>query len=189
MGMKATEQLKAEHDGIKLMLRILEEICIGLESGQDLNTEHLESIIEFFRIFADRCHHGKEEDLLFPALERAGIPKDGGPIGQMLLEHDEGRRYIRGMADALARHKNGERSSSSEFVVNARNYTNLLTNHIEKENSVLFRIADQLLSPGKQDKLLEEFENLEVNRIGKGKHEEFHRLLDELADVYLKLEG
>jgi hypothetical protein len=54
----------------------------------------------FFRNFADRCHHSKEEDELFPKMVEHGIPKEGGPIGVMLMEHDQGRAFVRGMSEA-----------------------------------------------------------------------------------------
>ena len=184
--MKATEQLRNEHEGIKLMMRILEKLSEKLEAGEDVDAEHLEKIVEFFRIFADRCHHGKEEDILFPAMEAAGIPKEGGPIGVMLLEHDQGRGYVKGMADATAKYKAGDRKAAPVIASNARNYIALLTQHIEKENRVLFPMADSHLSAEKQESIFEAFEKIEVEKIGVGKHEEFHHLLDNLSAVYLK---
>jgi hemerythrin-like domain-containing protein len=184
--MKATEQLKAEHEGVKMMLSILDKICLKLESGEQVDIDHLEQILEFFRIFVDRCHHGKEEDLLFPALELAGVPKEGGPIGQMLLEHDHGRGYVKGMAGAVAEYKAGNLEAAKEIVKNARGYIGTLEAHIQKENMVLFSIADSRLSDETQDRLFEEFEQLEEHKIGLGKHEEFHGLLNHLAKVYLK---
>jgi hemerythrin-like domain-containing protein len=58
--------------------------------------------LDFIRHFADECHHFKEEQVLFPAMEEHGIPKEGGPIGMMLIEHEEGRGYVRDMAAAIA---------------------------------------------------------------------------------------
>jgi len=66
--MTPTEQLKEEHEAIKLMLRILDKVCDKLESGEEVNPEHLDQILEFIKVFADKCHHGKEEDLLFQQL-------------------------------------------------------------------------------------------------------------------------
>jgi hemerythrin-like domain-containing protein len=106
--MRPTEQLKQEHQAIKLMLKILEEVCRRLESGTDANPEHLEKMVDFIRVFADRCHHGKEEVLLFPAMEQAGVPKEGGPIGVMLREHQMGRDYVQGMSDAADGYKRGD---------------------------------------------------------------------------------
>ena len=96
--MSATQQLKDEHEGILLMLRILDKIAAKIEAKGSVDPHHLERIVEFLQVFADRCHHGKEEDLLFPEMEKAGIPREKGPIGVMLMEHDQGRAYVRGMA-------------------------------------------------------------------------------------------
>jgi hemerythrin-like domain-containing protein len=183
--MKATEQLKAEHQGIMLMMKILDKICSKLEAGSQANPDHLEKIVEFFQIFVDKCHHGKEEGLLFPALEDAGIPNQGGPIGVMLAEHDQGRGLVRGLKDATARYKAGDKAAATEVVSFARKYLELLSQHINKENNVLFAMADSSLSEAGQDKLYEDFELLEVEKIGLGRHEEFHALLDALAKEYL----
>lgn len=183
--MKATKQLKAEHEGIKMMLSILDRICLKLESSEKVDVNHLEQILEFFRVFVDRCHHGKEEDLLFPAMEHAGVPKEGGPIGQMLVEHDHGRGYVKGMAEAVAEYKAGNLEAGKAIVQNARGYIATLEAHIQKENMVLFSLADSRLSGETQERLFEEFEQLEEHKIGLGKHEEFHGLLDHLAKVYL----
>src|SRR5512137_1052010 len=106
--MKPTEQLKEEHREIELMLKILEKACKKLESGEKVSPEHLEKIVEFIRVFVDKCHHAKEEDQLFPAMEEAGIPKQGGPIGVMLLEHDMGRESVREMSEVLRKYKSGD---------------------------------------------------------------------------------
>jgi hemerythrin-like domain-containing protein len=184
--MRPTERLKEEHEAIKLMLRILERICKNLEAGEEVNPQHLEQILNFIKIFADKCHHGKEEDVLFPAMEKAGIPKEGGPIGVMLTEHNMGREYVRGMSEAISSYKAGERKVSSEIVKNARDYIKLLKEHIEKENNILYPMAEMHLSKEEQEKLLEEFERIEREKIGIGKHEELHELLHKLKKVYLE---
>lgn len=183
--MKATQQLKDEHEGIKIMLNILGQICFRLETKGDFDEKHFEGILEFLKVFVDKCHHGKEEDLLFPALEEAGIPKEGGPIGAMLEEHRLGRNYISAMSEAFDGYKQKNKSFSQGIAVNGRDYIALLTNHIEKENSVLFVMADSRLSETIQDELFEGFEKIETERIGPGKHEEFHHLLEKLGKIYL----
>lgn len=180
-----TEELKQEHQGILLMLRILDKVAVKIESGEKTEFDHLERIVDFFRVFADKCHHGKEEDLLFPAMEKCGIPKDRGPIGVMLMEHQEGRGYIRGMADALARYKNGDPSALRGFAKEARSYGNLLTQHINKEDQILFPMGERVLPKEVQAKLAEGFEKIEVERLGVGTHEELHKLLDKLEKIYL----
>ena len=183
--MTPTEQLKEEHQAIKLMLSILEGICQKLAAGQVVSTEHLEQSLEFIRLFADKCHHGKEEDVLFPAMEAAGIHKESGPIGVMLLEHEAGRGYVQGLAEAIARYKAGDRQAAAAITTNARNYVALLTQHIFKEDNILYPMADMRLSPARQARMLEEFEVIERQRLGPGKHEELHRMLEHLKGVYL----
>ncbi len=184
--MTPMEQLKEEHQGIQLMLRILDEVCRRIGSSEKVDTGHLEKILEFIRVFADKCHHGKEEDLLFPEMERAGVPKERGPIEVMLLEHSKGRDSVRGMGEALEGYKRGEAGASSRFFENARNYIALLTQHIDKENNVLFPWGERVLSKEQKERLIEAFETLEHERIGEGKHEEFHQLLRQLSEVYLQ---
>jgi hemerythrin-like domain-containing protein len=182
---KPTEELKTEHKAIKWMLRIMEQVCARLESDQPVDTDHLEQIVEFIRVFADRCHHGKEEDLLFAAMEKAGIPQQGGPIGVMLTEHTMGRNYVKAMSEAIVAYKTGDRSAASKVAENARGYITLLTQHIDKEDNILYPMADRVLAEATQQELSEAFEEVERERVGAGRHEAFHELLRELDRIYL----
>jgi len=182
--MKATQQLRDEHEGVKIMLSVLGQVCQQLEATGNMNPEHLEGILEFLKIFVDKCHHGKEEELLFPALVAVGVPEDG-PIAVMLHEHEMGRNLVKAMSTAFAGYMTGSISSSKAVLQNAHGYISLLRDHIEKENNVLFVMADSRLSEQRQDELFEGFEKIEEDRIGVGKHEEFHGLLKKLSGIYL----
>jgi len=184
--MTPTMQLKKEHDAIQQMLGILERVCRKLESGEQVNPVHLEQMIEFIRVFADKCHHGKEEDLLFPAMEAAGFPREGGPTGVMFREHDEGRSYVRALSEAVSQYKGGNLAASSRIVQSARSYIALLTQHIDKENNILFPMADMHISEEQQRELLVGFERIETERLGAGKHGEFHQLLHNLKGTYFQ---
>ncbi len=183
--MKATQQLKDEHEGIKLMLSIMEKIAADLGNGKELNISHYKKIVDFLKVFADKCHHGKEEEILFPAMVDHGIPNAGGPIGAMLYEHEQGRGFIKEMSEALLEYENGNKDSVKNIISGSTNYANLLRDHIEKENNILFMMADQVLTEPEQSKIFDEFDELEVRKIGLGKHEEYHDLLKELRDIYL----
>ena len=183
--MSATQQLKDEHEGILLMLRILDKITAKIDAKGNVDPQHIERIVEFLQIFADRCHHGKEEDLLFPEMEKSGVPREKGPVGVMLWEHDQGRAFVKGMAEASGKYKKGDSAALFEFAQSARDYIALLTQHINKENNVLFPMGEKILSPKKQEELVEAFEKLEREKIGEGTHERFHHLLHELQERYL----
>jgi hemerythrin-like domain-containing protein len=179
--MYATQQLREEHEGILVVLDVLEHLGREVALGRPVETADLARILDFLRTFADRCHHGKEEDLLFPALEVAGLPSQGGPIGVMLAEHTEGRAHIRGMADALARHPVG-----TAFADHALAYVRLLRAHIDKENGVLFMMTERMLPATVHAALIDAFAHVEVDKIGPGVHEQYHALIEELQARYLQ---
>lgn len=183
--MKATKQLKDEHEGVLIMLKIIEKTIKNFSETKELQIDEFEKIIEFLKGFVDKCHHGKEEDILFPNLEKAGIKKYNGPIGIMLTEHQIGRGYIKNMNEALNEFKQDRWNDSNKMIENAKKYIELLRNHVDKENNMLFNMADTALSAEKQDELFEEFEKLEIERIGIGKHEEYHKLIAQLEKKYL----
>lgn len=182
--MRATRDLKEEHGGIKVMLGILGNVCDRLDAGRPVDPAHLEGILEFLKVFVDRCHHAKEEDHLFPAMERAGVPKEGGPIGAMLHDHQVGRDYIRAMGEAVPGVTRGDGPAFGRFVRNARRYRELLLEHIEKEDDVLYPIAEARLPAEADGELVAAFQEVEENRVGHGRHEEFHRMMDRLKSIY-----
>lgn len=185
--MNPIDELKQEHEGIKISLEILSRITqrLGAED-ETAAAEDLGRLLDFFTVFVDTCHHGKEEELLFPALEASGVPKEGGPIGVMLADHDSGRGHIRALRGKLAAYRDGDRSVVPEIRRHAEAYAEMLRLHIEKENQVLFQIAEDHLSDETKDSLEEGFERIETQRVGAGRHEAFHRMLDELQKKYCR---
>jgi len=177
---KAIEDLKHDHDAILSALKILDRIAEGIDKGSTPGTGDLSKFIDFLKEFADKCHHGKEEGILFPALTEAGMPSRGGPVGVMLSEHVEGRNLIKEMEGAIA-----STPDYSAFSSAAKKYSSLLQSHIEKENDVLFPIAEKTLDPGQLEKLDTAFERHEETVIGHGRHEELHQMLKEMKSKYL----
>lgn len=183
--MNPTDELKAEHEGILLMLSILEKICSRAKSAESMPIEHLEGIMEFLKVFADQCHHGKEETILFPVLEAEGIPRQGGPIGVMLYDHDHGRSLLREMDESLKGIKARSSGAAASFANAANLYIEFLRQHIQKENNVLFPMAERVTPQSKQEEISQEFEKFEREKIGVGRHEAFHSLMDKLSKIYL----
>ncbi len=181
----ATKLLRHEHEAILKMLDVTEKVANRLQRGEAVRQEVLANLQEFFRLFADQCHHGKEEDLLFPLLEQKGVPRAGGPIGVLLDEHEEGRSLIRQMRDAAEAAKSGVTGAGSRWAGAARRYAGLLRGHIEKENNVLFMMAERVLSPREQEQLAEDFEKLEVDKMGVGTHERLHAMMVKMLVEFL----
>jgi len=184
--MFATEILRKEHDAILKMLDALGQTSQQLLGGASVDPSTLQGLLEFFQLFADRCHHGKEEDLLFPLLERRGIPRDGGPIGVMLFEHDRGRELIREMGVAASEYEKEPQAAGKRWAEAAREYSQLLREHIMKENNILFRMAEQILSPDEQTTLAADFEKAEIDKMGAGTHERLHARMGQLLAEIIK---
>lgn len=173
--MTAIDTLKNEHRMIEQVLDCLEKIEAGARAAA-FDTTSASEALEFLRIFADRCHHGKEEGALFPMLEARGMPRSGGPTGVMLYEHEQGRGFLDGMAKAI------EKNLPMQFAENARNYSILMREHINKEDGCLFPMADHLLSGPEADTLLQKFNQFEKEDMGKDVHENYVELAHRLAD-------
>jgi len=176
----ATEILRHEHDAVVKMLGFTDNLADQLDHGQYVSPDVLDKVLEFFRVFVDQCHHSKEEDLLFPLLEAKGVPRAGGPLGVMLNEHQEGRKWIREMAEAAEDYRLIVEGSGCRWASAARAYAELLHAHVDKENNVLFVMAERILTGDEQASLLEGFEKLEVEKIGAGRHEQVHAMMAEL---------
>ncbi len=181
--MKPTDVLKNEHVHIKEMLSILNKILGKIGRGQNVPVEDLLNVLNFIKVFADKCHHGKEENILFPAMEEAGIPRYSGPIGVMLIEHEEGRRYVKAMSEAVEEYKNGSLNALEKFMENAGNYISLLEQHIWKEDNILFNLADENISDRVKMELIEKFEEFEVKEIGE-EHKKQLKILQALKEKY-----
>jgi len=162
------------------MLDVTETAARRLGAGESMEPRLLEGLLEFFQLFADRCHHGKEEDLLFPRLMARGMPAQSGPIQVMLAEHDEGRALIRRMKESAEAYAQGSPEAGQEWAQAAHGYTALLRDHISKENNVLFVMADRLLTGDDQKELSAAFEAVETEKLGPGEHERLHGLMEQL---------
>jgi len=174
---KPTEVLSDEHRVIERVLAVLEELTKRPVAG---SLDNWQKALDFFRHFADECHHHKEEKVLFPAMEEHGVPREGGPIGMMLLEHEEGRGYVRAMRAAVESFERSEAGATDLLFSNARAYLRLLKEHIQKEDEILFRIADDVIPASEQKELLRSFKEHEAKEMGEGVHEKYLRVVEEL---------
>ena len=182
--MKPTEILSGEHRVIEQVLDCLEAMLRQAETAGRLDPAPAKDAVAFFRNFADRCHHGKEEAHLFPALEAQGFPREGGPTGVMLREHEQGRACVRGMDENIEAAAAGDAVALKRFVSNAQAYVALLHEHIYKEDHVLFPLADRTLSETDQQALSAAFGRVEAEEMGHDTHESFLKIADDLAKRY-----
>lgn len=177
--MKATEILIEEHRVIERVLAAMEIAVQRLEAKQ-LRPAFFVDAAEFIKGFADGCHHKKEEGVLFPAMLAHGVRDQGGPIGVMMAEHTQGRTFTTAMRKAAQELEAGDESARAVTIENALGYIALLHQHIAKEDTVLFPMADRVVAPTSQDKLAEDFERIEREETGAGVHEKYLALAEAL---------
>jgi hemerythrin-like domain-containing protein len=157
-----------EHRVIERVLASLTLLCDQLEEDGELRLAVFLDAADIMKGFADICHHCKEEGVLFPAMERSGVARQGGPIGVMLAEHEEARRLTGAMGEAAEKLAAGDASAKFGVLQNARDYVALLEQHILKEDSILFPMADEVLGEEKRRDLDEAFAIAEREEISEG---------------------
>lgn len=177
--MKSTKLLMADHEIILDGLHVLDEMVAEAEQGKAIDNHDIRSLLTFFRDFANGCHHVKEGTIFFPALMQAGMPSQTGTLCVMSYEHERGRALTSAMSDSLDRNK------KEDFLMYAHRYIQLLREHIEKENRVLFDLADQTLSDDEDETVADAIEHFEKYIVGKPACERFTSVIQSLASKYL----
>jgi hemerythrin-like domain-containing protein len=182
--MRPTKVLMDEHRVIERVLDCLERMTRTAETAGRLDGESARQAIAFFRGYADRCHHAKEEDLLFPMMETKGFPAETGPLAVMRDEHETGRACIRKMDEALDGATAGDAEALQAFARNARAYAAMLREHIQKEDHCLFPMADEALNADDRQELAERFERVDRDGPAETSPAEFIRIADSLVERY-----
>ncbi len=176
-----TQMLMEEHRLILQALAALERKITTWEAGTPPDRTYVEKAVEFLRGFADRCHHGKEEDILFRTMvEELDFPRNAGPVAVLTTEHETGRGFIRQIAEGAA--GLGQDPTATRHVIESgRGYIQLLRVHIDREDTVVFPMVDQFLDDAGNARLARQFAQFEREEMGGGKHEALSRLLEDLT--------
>lgn len=176
----ATKNLEEDHVHILRLIDLMEHIT---RTGKpDIN--HLENIVDIIKNFADGIHHAKEENLFFPLLAERGFSTTQGPVAVMLHEHELGRTYVRGMSENIILYKNGNYAALGEIYRNMNGYAKLLQNHISKENNILFRMADRVLSEADNRDMLARFAIAEKSYVSSTDSKEYTKQIEDLISFY-----
>jgi hemerythrin-like domain-containing protein len=128
-----------------------------LQAGQPVEPSLFLEIVEFMRMFADKCHHGKEEVHLFSVLVQKGVPVTGCPIGALTHEHQQGRALVSGLAEAAQAYARGDGVAIASLVETLHGITELYPNHIWKEDYLLFPMTNKVLGADDHRDLMEKF--------------------------------
>jgi hemerythrin-like domain-containing protein len=180
--MRPTDDLMDEHRVIERMLVILTKASNRLEKGQDVDSELYVDAVDFLKNFADKCHHTKEEKLLFEKMMERGVSGEVGPIAVMMREHQDGRAHVKSL-DKLSKEKMSK-TTREGLIKSSRAYVDLLSKHIQKEDNVLYPLANQILDKEDQKELEKGFEEVEEKVMGPGVHERYHKMIEQWEQKY-----
>ena len=165
MSKSLTEILEAEHRVIEKVVSAAHALNGRIEAGQKPDVDILRKIVEFMRVYADECHHGKEEKLLFPALGNLGVPIDGCPLGTLMGEHSRGRFLVTNLAEGADMLAAGDEQGLEKIKKGLSGIAKLYPNHIWKEDFLLFPMTNKVMSQNEQKEMLQPFMDVD-ERLG-----------------------
>lgn len=154
---ETTEILSDEHKNILKMIDKIEDECNDIEQKEEMNKEFFKSVVDFIRNYADKLHHAKEEDILFKKFDECN-EMGCNPIQQMLYEHDLGRNFVKGIEEGI------NEDNKKKIIENARDYCNLLKDHIFKEDNVLYPMAEEAIDEKTKEKMIKKFKEINKER-------------------------
>lgn len=182
--MRPTDDLRTEHRAVERMLGVLDAMAESARSGACPTQAELAETTEFLHVFVDQCHHGKEEQILFPAMQSAGLD-DAAPAVRILLdEHVTGRARAARLFEAAGAVAKEGKPACPSLLAAIPAYNEFMRAHIAFEERDAFDAADAGLPAADAERVVAEYERLERDVIGEGKHEQFHEMLDRLERTF-----
>ncbi|MBN2458796.1 hemerythrin domain-containing protein [Candidatus Woesearchaeota archaeon] len=168
--------LMIEHRLIERMVGLLEKELNNAESGKKVDSELIYSAVDFFRTYADRTHHGKEEDVLFRELEKKPLSAEHKKImGDLVAEHAIARKNVKSLFEANQKYAGGDSKALLEIAGYLKTLTSLYPEHIQKEDKHFFIPIMDYFSKEEQDSMLKEFFEFDKNMI----HEKYRKVVEQ----------
>lgn len=150
-----------EHDIIKKVAAALSELASSAERAVQADPATLREVVRFMREFADRCHHAKEEKILFPAMVAKGVPDSGCPVAGLIQEHQRGRALVSAFAEAVEALAGGAPGAPANVARAVGELVDFYGKHIWKEDEMVFPMVQRLFSAPERHDLFEKFEKAE----------------------------
>ncbi|MHB8149630.1 MAG: hemerythrin domain-containing protein [Desulfobulbia bacterium] len=176
--MQARGPLMIEHRLIERMLAIIQDALAEARKTKKIDPVFVDTAVDFVQTYADRTHHGKEEDILFLALKTKGLSEpDQRVMDELIEEHVFGRITTKALVEANARYRNGDSAALEEIVRCLHTLVDFYPKHIAKEDAVFFPASRAYFSEAEDQAMLDEFWAFDRKMI----HEKYKAVVDELA--------
>jgi len=173
--MKPIGPLMIEHRLIERMVKLLEDELREMKSTAEVDTNLLAAGTDFFRMYADRTHHGKEEGILFRELSVKPLSdEDRRMMEDLTDEHVLMREVVARLSAANERYIRGA-DVRTEIMHEIDRLVTFYPLHIRKEDRQFFLPAMGYLSQAEQEAMLDEFQEFDRTMI----HEKYKALVEE----------
>ncbi|AGF77342.1 hypothetical protein UWK_00764 [Desulfocapsa sulfexigens DSM 10523] len=173
------EYLIAEHEMIERAMAVLKEQLAKLREGR-CDLVQLRRAVDFLLEFGDKIHNKKEEENLFPLMEERGVPRNGGPLAVMLMEHDAERNLLSSMLMKLGTLNTISTTEQNSFCQEAEDYLRIRADHIWKENDVLYPMGRKLMQEGDNEYLINSFASINSETYGPDAWQKFQQMVLEV---------
>ena len=184
--MNAIELMTHEHTFIRRMLAVMRAFSYQLMKDPQMDVSDAPQMIDFVRQYADKHHHGKEEDLLFNRMvEHLGSAAVKLVQHGMLVEHDLGRLHMKLMEEGIEAFRNGDDEARLDIIGNAIAYTQLLDRHITKEDDMVYQFAWRHFQPDMIAQINRETDDFENRASESGTQQHYLTLLEKMETKYL----
>jgi len=181
--MKPIGPLMWEHRLIESMVSLMRKEIVTINEEREVRTEIIDIIVDFFRIYADRTHHGKEEDILFRELKKKKMDSQHETImNELIEEHTYGRKTVGRLIDAKEHYLKDDSDALEKIVACLTELSEFYPRHIEKEDKRFFYPCLEYFSQVEQDEMLQEFWTFDRNMI----HEKYRKIVEEHGGKVLK---
>lgn len=174
-------QLMIEHRLIERMIKIFGTRVNELEGQKELDLDFVDEAVDFICTYADRCHHGKEEDILFRALSKKDLPPELAEIQQQLLaEHQSARQMVSSLVEGERRCLNGDIQGLHNMIRWGNELVSFYPSHIEKEDKHFFFPCQKLFNGEELQAMMQEFAEFDRQLI----HEKYGELVEKMENNY-----
>lgn len=167
--------LMIEHRLIERMVKVMADQLEEIKDQKGGNVDSIAEAIDFIRTYADRCHHGKEEDILFRDLGRKPLaPEHKKIMDELIEEHIAARKMVRRLAGAKEKYAQGGKEGLQEITACLGELVKFYPSHIEKEDKHFFIPCMGYFTPKEKDDMLQEFWTFDRNLI----HEKYKQMVE-----------
>jgi len=176
--MQARGPLMIEHRLIERMIAVMRQAATRIKAGDAIDPVFIDTVVDFIHIYADRTHHGKEEEILFRDLAKRDMSaEDRGLMNELIEEHVLGRKVTRELVEANGRHRKGDPSGLQGIAAKLDTLADFYPRHIEKEDKIFFPAARAYFTEAEDQAMLVEFWEFDKKMI----HEKYKTVVDGLV--------